>query len=90
MDLAPHSRDSLSAGGAPRYTVAMESVEVCVANIGPRQRRLRAMIGLVGLAIGLAATGVLVWLHVAWPVRLATLLPFFVGTSGLFQAREKT
>jgi hypothetical protein len=67
-----------------------EPVEVCVANIGPRARRLRALIGVVGFALALAATGALLALRVWWPARLATLLPFFVGTSGFFQAREKT
>jgi hypothetical protein len=63
---------------------------VCIPNIGPLQRRQRIIGGVVSLAIALVVAGLLVVLGVARPYRLAVFLPFFAGTTGLFQAREKT
>jgi hypothetical protein len=62
----------------------------CVANIGPAGRRQRTIMGVVGLAIGVAAAVALVVLGVARPWRLALLLPFLAGGVGIFQARAKT
>jgi len=63
---------------------------VCVANIGPRQRRIR-------LAFGLAMAGIAVALLVAVPAlglpRTARLLVFFpawLAALGILQHREKT
>jgi len=64
--------------------------EVCIANIGPKQRRARLRLGLVGLtAAALVA---------AWPYLLGSdpagrwwSLPLvFGGLSGILQHREKT
>lgn len=62
----------------------------CVANIGPAGRRQRMIVGIVGLAIGVAAAVALVVLDVPRPWRLALLLPFLAGAIGVFQARAKT
>ena len=61
-----------------------------VANIGPRERRKRMLMGAVMLVVAagalavLAATGV----HRAW--RLALFVPFSLAALGWFQARERT
>ena len=60
------------------------------ANIGPRERRKRTLMGVVMLIVavgalaGLAATGV----HRAW--RLALFVPFWLAALGWFQARQRT
>jgi hypothetical protein len=64
--------------------------EVCIANIGPRGRRQRALFGIVTLALGAAAVALLLVGGVARPFRLATFLVFFTGATGIFQARAKT
>jgi hypothetical protein len=68
----------------------MTEGSVCIPNIGPRQRRQRVIGGVVGLAIAIAVAGLLVATGVARPLRLVVFLPFFAGTTGLFQVREKT
>jgi hypothetical protein len=69
---------------------SMTEGTVCIPNIGPQQRKQRIIAGLVGLVLGLAVSGVLLHMGVARPFRLAVFLPFFAGTTGLFQARAKT
>lgn len=64
--------------------------EICIANIGPRERRKRLLGGVaafVGGLIVLAALMVLGWER-WW--RLALLMPFWGAASGFFQWREKT
>jgi len=68
----------------------MNEASVCVPNIGPRQRRQRLIGGLLGLAIAFALSGLLLATAVGRPLRVLVFLPFFAGTTGLFQAREKT
>ena len=68
----------------------MPEGEVCIMNIGPRERRKRLRFGVLALAIGLGAfaalflTGASLW----W--RLALFLPFASAGAGYFQARDKT
>jgi hypothetical protein len=69
---------------------AMTEGSVCIPNIGPRQRQQRIIGGVVGLALAVVVSGLLLATGVARPFRLAVFLPFFAGTTGLFQAREKT
>ena len=60
---------------------------VCIANIGPRQRRLRRRLGLA--ALGLAVLiGVLLWSARPWRLALTPLV--FGGVVGLLQARGST
>ena len=68
----------------------MSEGSVCIPNIGPRQRKQRIIGGVVGLGVGVVISGLLLASGVSRPVRLAVFLPFFMGTTGLFQAREKT
>lgn len=67
-----------------------EAPAVCIANIGPRERRRRLGFGLVLLVAGVCVAAVLVGVgaHRLW--RLAVFLPFWAGALGVFQAREKT
>ena len=64
--------------------------DMCVENIGPRQRRARRNFGIVmfvigaGIAAALILTGVDRW----W--RLGLFIPFYLGAIGFFQAHEKT
>jgi drug/metabolite transporter (DMT)-like permease len=64
--------------------------DVCIANIGPRERRRRFRLGVVGLVAGvalLAADG----LASSTPLLLAAAAAaFFAGFSGIFQARGST
>lgn len=66
------------------------SATVCIANIGPRERRKRMRFGVALLTVG-AALAVFLWVlgaHRPW--RLALFLPLWAGAIGIFQAREKT
>lgn len=61
-----------------------------VANIGPRARRQRLLVGVLffvasgAIGAGLVASHV----HPAW--RLSLVLPLFVAALGLFQALGRT
>jgi hypothetical protein len=68
----------------------MTEANVCIPNIGPRQRRQRIIGGVLGLLVAFAVAALLLSLGWARPFRLAVFLPLFAGTTGLFQAREKT
>ncbi|MCS7167491.1 MAG: hypothetical protein RMI91_04480 [Gemmatales bacterium] len=62
----------------------------CVGNIGVRERRKRAVIGGMSLALALALYGMLVW----WPIdrlwRLLLFLPLWFGFLAWFEARGAT
>ena len=64
--------------------------EVCVVNMGPRERRQRLTFGLFsfGVGIALAAAMIAFHLHPLW--RLALFFPFAGGASGYFQSADKT
>jgi hypothetical protein len=64
--------------------------EICIANIGPRERRKRLLGGVVAFVAGLVVLAALLLLGWDRPWRLA-LLPLFWGAAlGFFQWREKT
>jgi len=65
-------------------------VEVCIDNIGPRERAKRLRYGVVFAALSLAAAVALVATGTPRLYRLALFLPFWVSGSGFFQALEKT
>jgi hypothetical protein len=67
-----------------------EGADVCIANIGPRERRKRMRFGVIGIALGAGVGALLIALGFGRLWRLGVLLPFWVGTVGLFQALEKT
>jgi len=64
--------------------------EVCIANIGPKQRRMRLYFGIAVAVAGVAfaafvvLTGQPVW------ARLLAFLPFSAAALGFFQYRDKT
>jgi len=64
--------------------------EVCIINIGPRERRRRMRwgVGPLPLAALLAALLASTGIPATWRVTL--LLPFWIGALGVFQARGKT
>jgi hypothetical protein len=68
----------------------MAEGDVCIANIGPRQRRKRMRFGLIGVAIALAIGGALIGAQVDRAWRLVVLLPWLVAGIGVFQAIDKT
>ncbi|MAF12273.1 hypothetical protein CMK11_17645 [Candidatus Poribacteria bacterium] len=61
-----------------------------VVNIGPRERRRRLTMGVVTLVVGafLGLAMVLYGLDRWW--RLGLSVPFWLGSLGVHQAREKT
>jgi hypothetical protein len=60
------------------------------ANIGPRGRRRRMGVGVVGFGISLALGATLIAGGAAPRWRLLLALPLFVAALGYFQARDKT
>lgn len=94
--------DSLLRGGLQRVKRAVLSsvnqrgmsdaaaVEVCLVNIGPRERAKRLKFGVMALAVGLLATAALVATGAGRGWRGLLFLPFFAAGLGYFQARRKT
>jgi hypothetical protein len=68
----------------------MTEPTACVANIGPRGRRQRLRIGIMWLAIGSGAAGVLALVGLPRWLRLGLFGPFALGAIGLLQAYEQT
>ena len=68
----------------------MSDGEVCIVNIGPRQRRLRLYFGLAALAVGAAGAIALITSDAARWWRLLLVLPLLGAASGMLQYREKT
>lgn len=64
--------------------------EVCVPNIGPRERRKRLWAGAVYLGITLAAFVIMMSSHTPRGYRLLLVLPLWGAGAGLFQYLEKT
>lgn len=64
--------------------------DVCIANIGPRQRRRRLWMGVAFLAAGAALAVGLTAAPLPRIARLLAALPFWTGLLGVFQYREKT
>jgi hypothetical protein len=61
-----------------------------IANIGPRERRRRLLVGLASFAVSVAIAAALVASHVHPAWRLALVFPLFPAALGLFQALGKT
>jgi hypothetical protein len=64
--------------------------EVCIINIGPRERRRRMRWGIGALALGGVLAAILVSTGIPATWRVTLLLPFWIGALGVFQARGKT
>ena len=59
-------------------------------NIGPEQRQKRRIMGFAMLLVGMGMAFSFFRASAASGWRLSLFLPFFLGTLGLIQAREKT
>ena len=69
---------------------AVESGEVCIANISPRERRKRLVFGMLPLLIGLAILALLIATGVGRWWRLLLLPLFWAAAVGFFQWRDQT
>lgn len=68
----------------------MDAATQDVANIGPRERRKRRLLGIVSLTIAVGVAFVLVAFGAPRWSRLAVFFPLWMAGLGLLQAREKT
>jgi uncharacterized membrane protein len=64
--------------------------DICIPNIGPRERRRRLMVGIAMFAIVVVIAAGLVLADAPRAWRLFVLVPAWVGSIGVFQAKEKT
>jgi hypothetical protein len=64
--------------------------EVCIANIGPKQRRMRLNFGILGFAVSAMAAIVLIATGAPQWMRLLLFVPLMAGALGFWQYREKT
>jgi uncharacterized membrane protein len=64
--------------------------DTCIPNIGPRERRRRLMVGIAMFAIAVLVAAGLVLADAPRAWRLFVLFPAWVGSIGVFQAKEKT
>ena len=60
------------------------------ANIGPRERSKRRVLGVVALTVGVALAFVLVVFDAPRLLRLVVFFPIWIAGLGLLQSREKT
>lgn len=63
---------------------------VCIPNIGPKQRRLRMLGGIVSLAIAVIALALLETFGFFRWTRVILVLPLWSAALAVLQAREKT
>ena len=63
---------------------------VCIANIGPRERRKRLVFGIVPLAASVVISFLFVFYRVQPVLRLPLFVPLYLGALGFFQARDRT
>ncbi|MBA2503817.1 MAG: hypothetical protein H0V27_13150 [Pyrinomonadaceae bacterium] len=60
------------------------------ANIGPRERRKRRLLGIVALTVGVGIAFALIVLDAPRLSRIIIFFPVWLAGLGLLQAREKT
>jgi hypothetical protein len=63
---------------------------VCIPNIGPQERRRRLRFGLVACGLAVVVAVALAVTGLSPLFRLALFVPFWVGSIGVLQAKEKT
>ncbi|MBX7096324.1 MAG: hypothetical protein K1X89_01310 [Myxococcaceae bacterium] len=68
---------------------AEDSAVVC-PNIGPKERRLRNIVGVVSTAVTLLLVGAFLEAGFPWAARFAIALPAYVAAMGFLQARAQT
>jgi predicted nucleic acid-binding Zn ribbon protein len=64
--------------------------QICIANIGPRQRHRRLMFGVYVFAVALVALVVMLVLRLDVWWRLLLFLLFAPAAVGYYQARDRT
>jgi hypothetical protein len=64
--------------------------DICIPNIGPRERRRRLMVGIAMFVIAGLVAVLLIATGTPRAGRLFVLFPAWVGSIGVFQAKEKT
>lgn len=64
--------------------------DVCVPNIGPRERRKRLAAGATYLVIALVTAAIVFGIGAGRPWRLVLFFPLWAAGLGYFQYREKT
>jgi hypothetical protein len=62
---------------------------VC-ANIGPRERRLRNITGVIGTTVSILFASALLEVHASRPWRLVLAVPVYTAAIGFLQARAHT
>jgi hypothetical protein len=70
--------------------MSSRTIDECIPNIGPEERKKRITFGSVLMAVGATAAIYMVASGTERPLRLLVMLPFWAGAVGLFQARDKT
>ena len=68
----------------------MNVVKVELANIGPKETRKRLLMGVAMLALGVVLAVVFAHAGVSRGWYAGLLLPFWMGTLAVSQARKKT
>ena len=68
----------------------MDAAVTEVANIGPRERRKRRLLGIVSLTVAVGVACVLGACGAPRWSRLAVFFPLWMAGLGFLQAREKT
>lgn len=58
------------------------------ANIGPKGKRFRTVMGVVSFQLGLGVVAVAIALGYPWWVRLTSFILFYFGLFGILQARS--
>lgn len=66
------------------------SGEVCIANIGPRERAKRLRLGLLMAAVAAGWIGACALLDLPRAARLLVFFPAWMAGLGIFQHMEKT
>lgn len=65
------------------------NTSACIANIGPRQRRMRVFLGLIVHTIAILTATAFIHYHVSPWWKASLFIPFFIGFLGLIQAQKK-
>jgi hypothetical protein len=68
----------------------MDAATTEAANIGPRERRKRRVLGIVSLTVAVGVAFLLVSFGAPRWSRLVVFFPLWMAGLGLLQAREKT
>ena len=65
-------------------------MDICIPNIGPRERHRRLVGGLGLLLLAAGAAALLLWMDAPRVWRVLAFVPAWAGALGVFQVRAKT